>query len=206
MINYDVDYAKSKRKVYNESKPFPHIVIDNFFNTNSLKEALSNFPKPSQVKWIEYDNPLEKKMINCDKDVYHDSIRKIINFLNSKEFLNFLETLTGNNNLIADADLVGGGLHQSTRGGKLDIHADFNVHYKTKNVRCINLILFLNDNWKEEYGGHLELWDQDMSECEQKILPIFNRVVIFNTNETSYHGHPEPLTCPPDRDWETKLS
>jgi hypothetical protein len=91
---------------------------------------------------------------------------------------------------------MGGGLHQIERGGYLKIHADFNRHPKFKLERRLNLLLYLNENWKEEYGGHLELWNREMTHFVHKILPTFNRCVIFNTTDTSYHGHPEPLACP----------
>tara|TARA_R100001079_G_C4451090_1_gene153770 strand:+ start:1108 stop:1869 length:762 start_codon:yes stop_codon:yes gene_type:complete len=196
MIKVDLTFAENNSSRYISASPFPHIVIDNFMIDKYLDQALRVFPSPSQVKWTEYDNPLEKKLMNSNIEEYEEPISKIINFMNSDEFLKFLEKLTRNEGLIADTDLIGGGLHQIQRGGKLDIHADFNVHYKTKNIRCLNAILFLNKDWREEYGGHLELWDKEMTECKQKILPIFNRLVIFNTNETSYHGHPEVLNCP----------
>ena len=91
---------------------------------------------------------------------------------------------------------MGGGLHQIERGGYLKIHADFNRHPKFNLDRRLNLLLYLNENWKEEYGGHLELWNNQMTACVRRISPIFNRCVIFNTTDFSYHGHPEPLTCP----------
>ena len=144
----------------------------------------------------QYNNPLEKKIIYCSSDLLHKSLKSIIESLNGERFLTFLENLTGFKNIQADHNLTGVGLHQVQRGGKLDIHADFNMLYGTNKKRCINAILYLNENWKEEYGGHLELWPEDMSECKAKILPVFNRLVIFNTNETSYHGHPDPLNCP----------
>src|SRR5204862_7094734 len=60
----------------------------------------------------------------------------------------------------------------------------------------LNLLLYMNPDWREEYGGHLEIWDREMKRCEKRILPIANRCVIFNTLDDSYHGHPHPLTCP----------
>ncbi len=98
---------------------------------------------------------------------------------------------------MADDSLEGGGLHQSARGGFLNIHADFTVHPHKKNwKRRVNVLVYLNKNWKEEYNGHLELWRSDMKNCEVKILPIFNRCVIFNTDENSFHGFPDALNCP----------
>jgi Rps23 Pro-64 3,4-dihydroxylase Tpa1-like proline 4-hydroxylase len=113
--------------------------------------------------------------------------------------LNFLEILTGIKGVIPDPYYVGGGLHQIKPGGNLEVHADFNLHTKLKLDRRINVLVYMNKDWHEEYGGHFELWNKDMTAAEQKILPLFNRCAIFSTTSTSYHGHPTPLSCPPDR-------
>ena len=111
----------------------------------------------------------------------------------------FLERLSGIEGLIADPHLDGGGLHQIERGGRLAVHADFSRNWKLQLERRLNLLVYLNEDWDESYGGHLELWDRSMTRADQRILPVFNRCVIFSTDSTSYHGHPDPLTCPEDR-------
>jgi hypothetical protein len=78
----------------------------------------------------------------------------------------------------------------------LKIHSDFNEHPRLKLDRRLNLLLYLNREWQEEWGGHLELWDRDMTECRRKILPIFGRCVVFATTDFANHGHPDPLNCP----------
>jgi Rps23 Pro-64 3,4-dihydroxylase Tpa1-like proline 4-hydroxylase len=108
----------------------------------------------------------------------------------------WLEALTGIEGLIPAPYFGGGGLHQIEPGGFLKIHADFNVHPKLKLDRRLNMLVYLNKDWRDEYGGHLELWDRDLSACRKKILPSFNRTVIFSTTDTSFHGHPHPLTAP----------
>ena len=85
------------------------------------------------------------------------------------------------------------------RGGHLAIHADFNPHVKLKLRRRLNLLIYLNEDWEERFGGDLELWDKKMEKCEVKISPIFNRAVLFNTDSDTFHGNPEPLDCPPKR-------
>lgn len=122
-----------------------------------------------------------------------------MHYLNSQPFLEFLSNLTGIENLIPDPFFDGGGCHQIQPGGLLKIHADFNKHPKTKLDRRLNVLVYLNEDWHEEYGGHFELWDKEMKESKKKILPLFNRMALFSTTSTSYHGHPNPLTCPPDR-------
>ena len=89
-----------------------------------------------------------------------------------------------------------GGLHEIKQGGVLKIHTDFNKHPTNNLDRRVNLLLYLNKNWKDSYGGHLELWDKNMKECFNKVKPEFNTMVIFNTNDFSNHGHPDPLKCP----------
>ena len=98
--------------------------------------------------------------------------------------------------MIPDPSFDGGGLHQILPGGFLKVHADFNKHDKTKLDRRLNVLIYLNKNWKEEYGGHFELWDRTMHHSEIRILPIFNRMAIFSTTDSSFHGHPDALKCP----------
>ncbi len=125
--------------------------------------------------------------------------RRLLAELNSATFIDFLERLTGIEGLIPDPHFEGGGLHQIEPGGHLKVHADFNRHPRTGLERRLNVLVYLNRDWKDEYGGHLELWDRSMTRCERKLLPVFNRCVIFATTDHAYHGHPEPLTCPDDR-------
>ncbi len=113
--------------------------------------------------------------------------------------LKFLETLTGIQGVLPDPYYTGGGLHQIRPGGLLEVHADFSYHKAIRLDRRINVLIYLNKDWKEEYGGHFELWDRDVKRAEKKILPVFNRCAIFSTTSISFHGHPHPLACPPDR-------
>ena len=112
----------------------------------------------------------------------------------------FLQELTGiKEKLLPDPYFEGGGFHQTKRGGFLKIHADFNKHKETKLDRRLNILVYLNKEWKEEYGGHFELWNRDMTTCVKKVAPEFNTLAMFTTTDFSYHGLPTPLTCPPDR-------
>ena len=99
-------------------------------------------------------------------------------------------------NVLDDPDLVGGGLHQILRGGFLDVHVDFNFHPRTKLHRRMNLLIYMNKEWRESYQGSLELWNMQTRQQIETVAPIFNRAVMFETNEVSYHGHPKPLDCP----------
>jgi hypothetical protein len=123
--------------------------------------------------------------------------RHLVAQFNAATVIGFLERLTGIDGLVPDPHLVGGGLHQIERGGRLEVHADFNRHEHLRLDRRLNMILYLNREWREEWGGHLELWDRTMRRCVRKVLPVANRCVVFATSDHSFHGHPDPLTCPP---------
>lgn len=190
--------AEEKAIEYQTAEPFPHIVIDDFLPVEPLENALKDFPNPREIRWKGYDGEHERKFEYNSAERLENSLRSVLYFLNSPITLEFLETLTGINGLISDPYFIGGGLHQSEVGGFLNIHADFNKLTKLNLDRRLNLIIYLNKDWKEEYGGHLELWDKEMKSCVKRILPIFNRCVIFSTTDYSFHGHPIPLTCPKD--------
>src|SRR5215210_1660828 len=101
--------------------------------------------------------------------------------------------------LIPDPYFGGAGPHQILPGGFLKVHVDFNRHPLLQLDRRLNLLVYLKEDWEEAYGGHLELWDREMTRCERKILPVFNRTVVFSTTDFSFHGHPVPLSCPEGR-------
>lgn len=200
MFCLDPDYlnnlATKYGEAYSQALPFPHIIIDDFLPELLLNNILNEFPSSGSIEWQKFENTAEKKLASKHELQMGETTRLLLYQLNSSTFVNFLERLTGIDGIIPDPHFVGGGLHQIERGGYLKMHVDFNRHGKLRLDRRLNLLLYLNKNWKEEYGGHLELWDKDMTRCEKKILPIFNRFVLFSTTDFSYHGHPEPLTCP----------
>ena len=184
---------------YRNAHPYPHIMLDHFLTTESAQIAMEEFPGVTDAGWIHYVHVNEKKHGLNKMDRLPSFIRTVIEELNSPEFCGFLSRLTGIPNLLPDDMLEGGGLHQSGRGGFLNIHADFTVHPHKRNWRRrVNLLVYLNKDWKPEYRGELELWEKDMSKSAQSILPVFNRAVIFNTDEDSFHGLPDPIQCPPD--------
>lgn len=185
------------RNAYGSASPFPHIVLENLFPDGVLQRVVSDFPKPDDPAWGRFDNVHEKKLGNYRRLLdTSESIQGFLTALNSAEMLEFLETLTGIDGLIPDPYFGGGALHQIVRGGFLQVHADFNWHPKLRLDRRLNVLVYLNRDWKAEYGGALELWDREMTRAERTILPIFNRTVVFSTTDTSYHGHPHPLACP----------
>ncbi|HEY9698240.1 MAG TPA: 2OG-Fe(II) oxygenase [Trichocoleus sp.] len=191
--------AQQYQEAYAQADPFPHIVIDNFLSEAVLDAILTEFPDPQSIDWQKFEAAAERKLATKSELQMGESTRTLLYQLNSSTFISFLEQLTGIQGLIPDPHFVGGGLHQIEPGGYLKMHVDFNRHERLNLDRRLNLLIYLNKDWEESYGGHLELWDQEVTQCSKKILPIFNRCVIFSTTDFSYHGHPEPLTCPTGR-------
>jgi len=175
--------------------PFRHIVIDNFLPSEQAIWASASFPRPKDG-WYSYDNVFENKWATDKHELIPSQHMEILLKHNASPFITDLETLFDMPGLIPDPSFRGGGLHYIKPGGKLDIHADFNWHTHLKLDRRLNAILYLNPDWKPEYGGHLELWDKEMKLCVKKIEPLHNRMVIFETTDFSYHGHPDPFNGP----------
>ena len=187
------------RESYRSARPFPHVVLDGLFPDDVLDRVLAEFPKPGEIDWRRFDSPTEKKLGYSYTEPLGESLQRFLTFLSSAPALLFLEALTGIEGLIPDPYFGGAGPHQIEPGGFLKVHADFNWHPKLRLDRRINLLVYLNKDWREEYGGHLELWDREVSRCERRILPVFNRTVVFDTTDVSFHGHPHPLACPEGR-------
>jgi Rps23 Pro-64 3,4-dihydroxylase Tpa1-like proline 4-hydroxylase len=192
-------------KLHNDfinAEPFNHIIIDNFFNSNYLDEVLEEIKSLDETLDEEY-NRREKDYIEQSKKIglseynrFGNKLKSLIDFSKSNEMIKFIENITGIDNIQDDPELYGGGIHRTKRGGRLAIHADFNLHPNTGKHRRINILLYLNKDWKPEYNGELELWNKDMNKCFMKIPPIFNRLVLFRITDTAYHGHPEYWMAP----------
>jgi hypothetical protein len=183
---------------YVTAQPFPHTVMDGLFPGEVLDGVLADFPRPEEMQ-ARFDNPTEKKLGYTYETPVRDKVREFLWTMSSAPVLQFLEALTGIEGLIPDPYFGGAGPHQIVPGGFLKVHVDFNWHPLLKLDRRLNLLVYLNKDWQDDYGGHLELWDRDMNRCERKILPVFNRTVVFSTTDFSFHGHPAPLACPEGR-------
>lgn len=193
------ELAAQHRADFAAGHPFPHVKIDDFLPADFLEQVVAEFPAPEEAPWQEFDARTEVKLALDDTSEMGPATRRLLAEFNGAAFVAFLQDLTGIDNLIVDHTYTGGGLHQIRPGGFLRVHADFNRHTGLRLDRRLNALLYLNKDWERAYGGHLELWDADMSRPEQKYLPLFNRLVVFATTDDANHGHPDPLTCPPDR-------
>lgn len=183
---------------YRGADPFPHTVFDRFLDEKIAVALEEAFPEPDQIGWIERDNDNNRRRYQHDETKLPLLIRHMLREFNSRQFLLFLETLTGIDNLLPDPYFIGGGAHMSGPGEFLKIHADFNWHHKLQAHRRVNVLLYLSHDWHEEWGGALELWDKAMTRKVVSISPIFNRLMIFSTSEDSNHGQPRPNACPPN--------
>src|SRR5277367_5313825 len=182
---------------YRENNPCPHLLLKDFVDPATALACAEEFPGPTTQAWIHYKHQNENKLGLAKRDMFPQHLGRLTDELNSPEFVNWLSELTGIPNLMSDPGLEGGGLHQSTRGGFLNVHADFSMHHYHKHWRRrVNLILYLNPEWEEAWGGSIELWDTQMKHCVAKYPPFLNHALIFNTNEESLHGFPDPLQCP----------
>jgi hypothetical protein len=194
-LRADVDVAA---KEYAAADPFPHLVIDDVLRPEAFAAATAGFPALDDEFWKGYLHVNETKYCNVQADTWADSLRDVARELTSPEFVAYLEELTGIDGLIADWSMDGGGLHQTRRGGHLNIHADFTTHHVHETwARRVNILLYLNEEWHDEWGGQLELWDSEMRECRARVTPRGNRMLVFTTSADSFHGHPDGLTCPP---------
>jgi Rps23 Pro-64 3,4-dihydroxylase Tpa1-like proline 4-hydroxylase len=174
------------------SDPFRHWVIEPFADPQLLERVLEEWPAVMQEK----DVSTSKKRHLSDYGQMGPYTQDLIGALNSDGFCETLSKLTGIEDLIADPELAGGGLHHIDPGGFLKIHADFNWHPRLKAVRKLNLLLYLNKDW--QWNGGLQLCDESLRVVKE-IRPSFNRCVVFETTSTSFHGHPDPLNAPVPR-------
>jgi len=193
------DIVSQHAESYRSADPFPHVVLDDVFDAELLKQILGEFDAMDRGQWHSTDKDLERKWSTEDIHHFGATTRAFIHQLNSGPFLTFLERLTGIQGLISDPHLRGGGLHEIRRDGALGVHADFNLYPRLNLWRRLNLLLYLNEDWDDAWGGDLELWDRTGKQRVRVVGPVFNRVVIFDTSNFSYHGHPHPLKCPPSR-------
>ena len=193
------EWARAMSPQYNGAQPFPHIVIDDFLSVDLAERFVANFPDQADCSVLRTHSYAYLKRGYKPDDLGTNVSRSYLYLFNTSPFLQFLEHLTGIDGLIPDPYFTGGGFHEIDRGGRLGIHTDFNLYSKLNLIRRINVLVYLNKDWRSEYGGNLELWNADMTACVKSIEPLFNRCVVFNTDKRSFHGHPEPLNCPDTR-------
>jgi Rps23 Pro-64 3,4-dihydroxylase Tpa1-like proline 4-hydroxylase len=186
---------------YKTSKPFNFSVIDNFLMEDQIVKSLADVKQletsKADYKFFDGNWELNKYAFQTNLGI---NLISLFEYLVGNEFINYLEKLTGITGIIRnDLKLKGAGVHRILKDGFLKVHTDFNTYESEKYGRLdrrINLLIYLNPNWKDEYNGHLLLCDRFSQKINYKIAPLLNRCVIFNTTKNSLHGHPKPLNVP----------
>lgn len=178
-------------------EPFPWWSIDGWWDAVLLDRVVAEVPGPEDPRWKRYQNDLEGKL-EGGPDTWGPATLQLMGLLASPEWIGTIERLTGIEGLIPE--FIGGGFHRIEPGGLLAVHTDFNISPATGRYRRINCLIYMNYDWQEDWGGHLELWGDASSEGPAvSLLPVFNRTALFVTSDHSFHGHPHPLACPPGR-------
>lgn len=188
------------RTQFRSAQPYPHMVIDNFLAPGEAERIAQSYPSFEQASAegfvFNFVNEQRKIQIT-DTKKFPDPVRQLNDAISSPQFLADLEYITGIPRLSADEQLVGGGMHLTGAGGRLDVHVDFNLIEDRKLFRRLNILLYLNPVWNEAWGGHIELWDKDVRTCQYRCVPALNRCLIFQTSDISYHGVAR-VTAPPE--------
>jgi hypothetical protein len=191
--------AQANCQKFRDNQPFPHVVIDNFLPEDLALLVAGGYPDPNDesTAWKSHSNKNVVRKFVEDVRSMTLPMRLFASAVASRQFLLFLETLSGIDCLLPDPYFIGGGAMLTGTGQFLKIHADFNWHHKLQAHRRLNALLYLTANWQPEWGGALELWSKDMSERVHSVLPEFNRLVVFEVTDDANHGQPEPLNTPP---------
>ena len=194
-----------------QGEPFPHIVIDDFFNAElahaledgfPIREGETNKEVWHAAGWHVYDNPIEGKLAFDQIQALSPPFQSAWNALQSPESVQKLRKITRIPELQTDPHVHGAGLHYHPVRGRLEMHLDYSIHPISGMERRVNLIVYLNSDWQEEWGGDLQLWEGDEhqpTKLVQRVLPRFNRAVLFRTSDISWHGMPDELRCPEKR-------
>tara|TARA_B100000378_G_scaffold8150_1_gene7207 strand:+ start:1360 stop:2127 length:768 start_codon:yes stop_codon:yes gene_type:complete len=189
--------AFENHKKFIAAKPFPHIFFDNFLDEKLASSLSDNFPDyDDKISWIARNTENIKKKYQQDDKELPKIFRLMLREFNSKEFLLFLEALTGVEYLIPDPYFINGGIHMSKTGDYLKVHVDFNWNHMIQANRRINALLYLTPSWNKDWNGALELFEAGGTKPVETIYPEFNRLVVFLTSGKSFHGHPVPLNTP----------
>jgi hypothetical protein len=179
------------RQQYNEASPFPFVKIEELLDPAFALTVAAAYPSfgvaTKQGRSFNAVNERKKVQIT-DAKLFPPPVAQLNAELASPAFLADLSYVTGIPDLLADEELIGGGMHITGPGGRLDVHVDFNYLENRKLYRRLNLLLYLNPVWEEHWGGHIQLWDKDVQNCRKAFAPALNRCVIFETSDISFHG------------------
>ena len=196
LAEHDFDHLARK---FQSATPYPWVCIDNFLKPDFAEILASSYPSYDDASNLgrEFKAINETRKVQVvDANKYPAPVAKVHQLFSSDEWLDIVSNFTGIPNLLADPDMNGGGMHLYGSGALLDVHVDFNFVESRSWHRRLNILLFLNREWKSEWGGQFELWNADVSDRGGALDPVHNRCVLFQTNEISYHGV-KKVVCPP---------
>ena len=183
---------------FRSASPFPFFCQPDFLRPEFAREVCRSYPSYAEARELgrEFGALNERLKVQItERERMPAPTARLAEVLSSQPFLDVLSEITGIPRLLADPQLRGGGMHLVGPGGRLDVHVDFNVQRDTQWHRRLNILVFLNERWEEDWGGRLELWDPDVTRCEQSQMPLLNTCLVFQTSEQSFHGV-QPVTCP----------
>ena len=187
------------RQSYAAAKPYPHLVLDNLFDPALLDRLVAEFPKAQGRDWLVWDTSHELKTTSRGIDGLSIFTQMFCLWLNSSDVIKAIEPIVGMENLVGDPLFHGAGLHEMYRDGWLEMHADYTRHFSLPLMRRINILIYLNRDWDESWGGELALQDNQNKQDRISYPPHFNRTIIFPTTAKTFHGAPNTLTCPLNR-------
>lgn len=201
---FNLKSIQNAQNTWETAIPFSHCVIDNFLDENLAHTLENEFPLFDSEIWHGYKNAIEDKKVCNNWNVFPENTYSFFSMLNSHEFTEVLsKLLLGGIPLYSDNGLNGGGWHIHSHGGKLNQHLDYSLHPKLRKQRKLNIIIYLNSSWNSSWGGQIGFWSNESSEkpgkLTKEINPEFNRAVIFDTTQNSWHGLTRPLMCPLDQ-------
>jgi len=185
---------------FESNQPYPHFVIGNFLEPEAALKVAHSYPDFEQAtkQGHEFKAVNEQRKVQiCDQGKFPEPVKRLSEIISSPEFLSELEYITGIPNLLADPNFAGGGMHLTGSGGRLDVHVDFNYQEDQRIHRRLNILIYLNPDWQDTWGGEIEVWDKDVKTCLNSMLPLLNRCLVFKTTDISYHGV-RPITAPAD--------
>ncbi len=180
---------------YQSAEPYHHICIDNFLPAPVIDHVISDLAQLPEAE-RSFSRAQENLKSSYIPERLPDFTKNLFYAFNSRPFLLFLEEMTGIKGLIPDPYFNGAGIHKTKNGGHLDIHADFNLHRQMMVERRLNVLIYLNHGWQEDWGGCFEIWDKGMTRRIRKFAPTYNRMVCFSTGSDTFHGNPEPVNHP----------
>ena len=183
---------------FRSAEPYPYLVIDDFLEPAFARSVAAHYPDFETASRMgrQFVKVNERRKVQvCDASLFPEPVRQLADLVNSEAFVALLSRITGIPNLLADETFGGGGIHETAPGGWLDVHVDFNYFEERDWHRRLNLLVFLNEQWQESWGGQFELWDPQVKHCHRSVTPLLNRAALFETSQVSYHGV-QPITCP----------